>query len=707
LNARVLHGLVLFAACALVYANALSGPYIFDDEPAIERNPDIRRLWPPTWARPSVGLHAAVNSRPLTSFSLALNYALGGLAIEGYRLVNIALHALCGLALYGVVRRLLTRIAALAPRAGGLALASALLWLVHPLNSQVVNYIIQRSEALMALCYLGTLYCFLRGVVADGWRWQIGAVVCCALGMAAKEVMVSAPLAVLLCDGLFVSGSYRAALLVRRGLYGGLACSWLVLLRGLWTMPHGATIGFDRGVDVWTYLLNQCQMILTYLRLAVWPHPLVLDYGFPRPLQLVDVWLEAVFALLIVGLSGLALYRHSRWAFIGAWALLVLAPTSSFVPLVNEVGAERRFYLPLAAMMTGLVVVAAMAWRRWGLGQGVIVVGLAVVSLGWMTVERNEDYASKIAIWESSLSAVEDNPRGHYNLANELETVGDLSRARSHYRRALALDPVYGNAHNNFALLLVALGDTAKALVHYRRAIELEPDFAEAHGNLAIALEASGQLAEALVYYRRAVDLGPELPPAYYNLAMALEKAGARAEGLAHYRRGLVLDPGMVAAHYRLGIALAAEGDLSEARLHLRQVVARAPDHAAAHFYLGRLLVKADSLAAGMAHYRRAVALEPELVEGHYNLGSALLRRGAVGEALDHYRRVVALDPGFAEGHNNLGIALQLAGRLAEAAAEFRRALQIRPGYAEARANLAAALAAEAAASANKRPPGE
>ena len=246
-----LHLLLLVICGALVYANALSGPFIFDDIPAIGNNPDIRQLWPPDWAWPDSGLHAATNSRPLTSFTLALYYALNGFRVEGYHLVNIALHILCGLALYGVVRRLCGQIDRLVSRASELALASAVLWLVHPLNSQVVNYTIQRSESLMALCYLGTLYCFLRGVKA-GWCWLVGAVACCALGMAAKEVMVSAPVAVLLCDGLFVSGSYLTALQRRAKFYAGLALSWLVLLRSLSTIPHGATIGFGRGVDVWT-----------------------------------------------------------------------------------------------------------------------------------------------------------------------------------------------------------------------------------------------------------------------------------------------------------------------------------------------------------------------------------------------------------------------------------------------------------------------
>jgi tetratricopeptide (TPR) repeat protein len=475
---------LIVAACALVYANALSGPFIFDDEAAIERNPDIRNLWPPAWAMPDTGLHSAVNSRPLTSLTLALNYALGGLEVEGYHFINIALHIACALALYGAMRLLLARVEEMAPRAGALALASALLWSLHPLNSQVVNYITQRSESLMALCYLAALYCFLRQVEGGARRWQIGAVLCCALGMAAKEVMVSAPVIILLCDRLFASRSYGEALRRRPGLYAGLALSWLVLLRGLWAAPHGATIGFGRGVASWTYLLNQCQMIFTYLRLALWPDPLSFDYGYPRLLQWGEVWLEGGLILGFVVLSGVAVYRGAWWGLVGVFALLVLAPTSSFVPIVNEVGAERRMYLPLAALVTAWVVAGNMLCGRWAQGRriAVVLVGIAAVSLGWATIERNEDYASEVSIWRSAVAAVPDNPRAQYNLAKALVAVGAGEDALAHYRRALELDPDYAAAHNNLGLELVARGDAATALSHYRRAIELDRGLAEAMG---------------------------------------------------------------------------------------------------------------------------------------------------------------------------------------------------------------------------------
>ena len=137
--------LLLLIAGGLVYANSLNGDFIYDDIHSIVQNPDIRSLWPPYWLLPTDAVHEAANSRPVASFTLAVNYAFGGLALPGYRLFNIAVHLLCGLALYGVVRR--------TAASAALAFACALLWLVHPLQSQCVNYIIQRRESLASLFY--------------------------------------------------------------------------------------------------------------------------------------------------------------------------------------------------------------------------------------------------------------------------------------------------------------------------------------------------------------------------------------------------------------------------------------------------------------------------------------------------------------------------------------------------------------------------
>ena len=167
----------------------------------------------------------------------------------------------------------------------------ALLWALHPLLSECVNYLSQRTDSLMGLLCLLTLYCAIRRFEGGPSRWGLAAIICCALGMGCKESMVGAPLIVLLYDRAFFSGSFSQSLRRRPWLYVGLIATWAVVVRGLLAVPHGETIGLDLRVTPWEYALNQSQMLCTYLGRSLWPHPLVLDYGFPRDLCLADVWL--------------------------------------------------------------------------------------------------------------------------------------------------------------------------------------------------------------------------------------------------------------------------------------------------------------------------------------------------------------------------------------------------------------------------------
>ena len=583
---------LLVAAGLAVYANGLSSPFIYDDIPSIVENRDIRQLWPPHWAAPSSQVHAAVNSRPVVSFSFALNYALGGLEVGGYHLFNLAVHILCALVLFGIVRRTLQSQqlqARFGAAADGLAAVCALLWLLHPLQSQCVNYVTQRSEALMGLFYLLTLYASMRAST-NPYRWYAVAILCCALGMASKEAMVTAPLLVLLYDRVFCFTSYAEAWCRRRSLYLGLAATWLLLALLLWSAPHGETIGFTSKVTVWDYALNQCIALIAYIKLAFWPHPLVLDYGPPLiDLSLNRVAPSALLLLTLLALTAMALYRRPMLGFLGAWFFLILGPTSSFVPIVNEGSAERRVYLSLAGLIVLVVIAGHMLLQRLGRRDRgsakwliPFLVLLVAAGLGYRTSLRNEDFYRELSIWHQTVEVVPQNPRAHHNLAHALQNSGRTAAAIKHYRIALGLKPDYADAHNNLANALKAGGDLQAAIVHYHKALAIHPDFAVAHNNLANALKASGDLQTAIVHYHKALQINRDYADAHNNLANALALTGNLEEAILYYQNALKLQPNFVKAHYNLGAILQTRGELERAIDHYRQALRWQPDFAAA-----------------------------------------------------------------------------------------------------------------------------
>ena len=326
-----------------------------------------------------------VTGRPLLNLSFAVNYAISGLNVWSYHAANLAIHVLAALLLFGILRRtfLLPRWAEFlsaafaepALRLGCLALAIALLWAIHPLQTESVTYIVQRAESLVGLFYLLTLYCFIRGATSGrGRSWYAAAVLACLLGMASKEVMVSAPLMVLLYDRAFLAGSFREAWRRRYGVYLALASTWLLLG---WLVivagNRGGSAGFGAGVGSWAYLCTQFGAIVHYLKLSVWPHPLLLDYGPDTVPMTLEILPDAILVVLLGLATLVALWRWPKIGFLGAWFFAILAPTSSIVPVATQVVAEHRMYLPLAAVVTAVT----LGWVRCLLGVGVSRVAVA------------------------------------------------------------------------------------------------------------------------------------------------------------------------------------------------------------------------------------------------------------------------------------------------------------------------------------------
>jgi tetratricopeptide (TPR) repeat protein len=471
----------------------LQGPFIFDDHSSVEDNLTIRHLWPIGDAL-SPPAKSFVGGRPMVNFSLALNYAWGGLAVWGYHAFNLAVHVLAGLTLYGIVRRTLLR-PGLRERFGGasggwVALAVAVLWTVHPLQTEAVTYISQRCESLMGLFYLLSLYGFLRGAQSRrALGWFSLSVAACYLGVASKEVIVTAPLMVLLYDRTFVSGSFREAWARHWRLYLGLASSWLWL--GYLMTGLNRAVGYGLGITWWGYALTQCRAVVQYLRLALWPHPLILDYG--RYVPTGPLAAVAPYALILAVLATGVLFELKRQpaiGFVGAWFFVILAPTSSVVPVVGSPMAEHRMYLPLAAVVTLAVIVAFDIGKRLfnkqqGIVLGCLAGGSLVVLLTFLTIQRNRDYNSEVTIWQDTVEKRPNNPRAHYNLGAALLQTGKLQNATGHLEQALRIKPDYAGAHNDLGLALVQLGRPQEAIGHYEQSLRIKPDFAKARDALA------------------------------------------------------------------------------------------------------------------------------------------------------------------------------------------------------------------------------
>ena len=498
------------------YSNSFAGIFVFDDEPAIEQNQNLRSLWPLTTAM-AAPPDTTLSGRPIATLSFAIDHALSGGSLDGYHTTNLLIHLAAALLLFGITRRTLLT-ARLKDRFGdastALALIVALVFVVHPLQTGSVTYIVQRVESMMGLLYLATLYCAIRalgerdkgGSRAAPTMWLSASVLACALGMGTKEVMASAPLMVVVWDYLFASDRTIS----RKPLYLSLAATWVILAVLVAGGHRSPSVGFGfAGWPWWRYLMTQAEVVAHYLRLAVIPAPLVLDYDWRAATSAMQVAVPAVLLVALLAVTIWGLLRRSPAAFAGAWFFLILAPTSSVIPIVTEVAAEHRMYLPVAGVIAlvvlGLfdVVKGRPAMRRAGL----LVAAAVVILFARMTHARNADYHNFDRIWSATIAERPLNARARNNLATSQLMTGRYTEAEPHLRVAVRENPSLAEAQANLGVALAAQGKLDEGVTHLRRAIELQPDHASAHRNLGETYAMQDRLADALSEYTKALAI--------------------------------------------------------------------------------------------------------------------------------------------------------------------------------------------------------
>jgi tetratricopeptide (TPR) repeat protein len=691
---------VLTLATFAAYHNSFSGPFVYDDVPGIKDNPTI--LHPSHLGEvlsPPDDSGITVNGRPLVNLTLAINYAIGGFDVASYHVVNLLIHLCAGLSLFGLVRRSL-QFPMFEKTFGrnevGLATAFcvALLWIVHPLQTESVTYIIQRAESLVGMFYILTLYCFTRSVTSPRpVIWQILTVVSCVCGCASKEVMASAPLLVLLYDRAIVSGSFRAAWQRHQRLYLALACTWIFIgWLSAGTHNRGGTAGFGAGgISSWDYALTSSRAIGIYLKLAFWPSPLVFDYGVGLEHHLGPVLPQSLLILTIVGLTGYALWKKPVLGFLGLWFLAILGPSSSIIPIASETIAEHRMYLPLAAIIT---LVVGWAFALWGRAALAIFVPVALACIV-ATIVRNKDYADEFTLWHDAQVKFPENARAFNNVGEILYRQKKSQEALACFREAVRLLPNYIDGLNNLGNTLTQLGNPTEALTYLNFAAQLKNDYPETFGNLGGAYYKLNRLPEAIASYAEAIRLRPNFANAHSNLGQSLQFAGRPAEAVPHFETAIALKPDHVDAHANFGITLSKLGRTQEAKEQFEITLRLDPTHYEAHDNLAVIAFNQGQFALAKAHCEAALKLKPDDAAAHNNLGSALSKLGELAGARREFERTLELKPGDLDARKNLALFHTLDGRTAYSAgdlntarAEFEAALRLVPEDAGAHNNL-------------------
>jgi tetratricopeptide (TPR) repeat protein len=701
--------LLLSLLAVAAYVNSFSGPFHFDDKDYIVESPLIKQL--DNFLNPSLFLYG---SRTVGFLTFSLNYRFGGLSVFGFHLVNLLIHLINGGLVYLLVCLLFQtpRITtgypsapsaspAAPPSAPWLALTTAALFLVHPVQTQAVTYITQRFTSLAALFSLLTVICYLQwrlSAPADRrrWIWYGGALLATILAMKTKENTFTLPFMLLLVEVVFFG------LPTRRGWLGLLPFFFILPIIPLAGFARGSEAGLTRGtldISRWNYLLTQFRVIVTYLRLLVLPINQNLDYDYPIFHSLFQPPVFLSF-LGLLGLGGWALWLLLRkpapsttarlMAFGVLWFFLTLSIESSVIP-IRDVINEYRLYLPSVGLFlaASALLFGAPARRRVG---AAVAVGLVVIVLSIATYERNQVWQSERSLWQDVIRKSPNKARGYYSLGVAYKEQGKWSEAMTNYKKALTLDPTDSRIHYDLANADKALGRISESINEYHAAITLDPKFAEAHNNLGIVFEEQGDLDGAIREYQTAIKYKPYLADAHNNLGITFQKRGRPENAMREYQIAITLDPGFAEAYHNLGIMYKNAGRLQEAAQNYEHAVALNPNNPDLHYYLGGIYRDLGRLEEAIQHYQATIQLKPDFPDAYNNLGFVYYLQKKFPASLSAFEKGIELNPNDAQAHNALGLVYLNLGRVAEAVNEYQTAIRLKPDYAGAYMNLGMVL---------------
>jgi tetratricopeptide (TPR) repeat protein len=651
---------LLFGTSLAVFAPACGFDFVnYDDAFYVTENAHVRAgltLDGLRWACTSL----TAFWHPLTWLSLQLDAGLFGLDPGGFHRTNLLLHAVNGVLLFWVLRRLTGRL--------GRSAAVALLFALHPLHVETVAWVSERKGLLSTLFGLLTIAVYAWYVRRPRWDRYLLVFAMLTLALMAKPILVTLPLALLLLD-YWPLQRLRGQRVARHGcsirrllaeklplVLPALAVCWLTMVA---EQKVGA-VRLAEQASLPVCLGNAAVACVQYLAKTLWPSGLTIFYPRPRtPWGWGPVLAAGALLLLILGLA-LSQARRRPYLAVGwLWFLGTLVPVIGLVQVGSHLLADRYTYWPHVGLLVLLV------WGVYDFLEGRQAAHLQFPLTGALAVACLIASRQQLDTWRDS---------------------------RALWRHALDVTENNCIAHNNLGTALLDQGRADEAVPEFEEALRILPSYWEPHSNLGMVARLRGDRAGAKEFFAAAVECGADRDYVFANLGDLYWLDGQAAEAQACFETALGLNPDCAEAHAKLGLVLLAQGKAGEAEIRFSRALQEEGERAELHGNLGAALYNQGRVDEAIDQLIQAVHLDPRYVAGHVKLGLALQRRGRFAEALAQDEEALRLDPGLAEAHNQRGMALESLGRATEAVDCYRQAVHIEPRLIRYRCNLASAL---------------
>jgi tetratricopeptide (TPR) repeat protein len=623
-----LGGLVVLTL--LIYASGLNGPLVFDDMSNIEYNPHIRLEKLSFDGLKKAAFDSPAEFRPVANISFALNYWLHGYKTSGFHLVNVLIHVTTGVFLFFFIR-LTLRMPALSLKYEShqwVAYVAALIWLVHPLQTQSVTYIVQRMNSMAAMFYVMALFFYACGRVSqttqNRWLWFGGCAAAGILALGTKQIAATLPFFIFLYEWYFLQDLnwhwFKRRMLP---LAGVLLFFGILALIYLGADPLESILGGyqRRDFTLLERVLTQFRVVVFYISLIGFPLPsrLNLDRDFALSHSLLD---PVTTLLCMVTIAGLLFFawrlapRQRLISFCILWFFGNLVIESSVIGL--EIIFDHRTYLPsMMVCLLAVILLYSILRSKWAC---IGVLAVVAMAFSFWTYERNAVFRDQISIWGDCVAKSPNKARPHNNLGIFLKRKGRLDEARMQFEKALQLKPDYPSAHINMGATLVRQKKLEAALEHFAEAARIRKNFPEALYSMGTVLVLLGRSDEAQGHYEKALAINPDYADAHLKLADILDQKGRQQEAIAHYKKALRVNPHYLQAHNNLGVTLAKQGKLEEATGHFARAMQIRPKDAEAHFNMGNVKANQGRYKEAAAYFAKALKLNPKDREAHQNL---------------------------------------------------------------------------------------
>jgi tetratricopeptide (TPR) repeat protein len=650
---------------SFIYSNTLNVPFVFDDISTIKENQDMHMtdFGFNEIKKAAFGKHSPQN-RPVGNITFALNYYFHQNSVKGYHIINIIIHILNGILLFLFINITLCVLKAdnKSPIPESIsysyaAFFSGLIWLVNPVHTQSVTYIVQRLNSLAAMFFMMSFLFYVKGRISQrqsssstkseknakgnlqkgkssklkaqsrtialksgsnlNYLWFAGSALSWILALGCKQTAATLPFFVILYEWYFFQDLSHEWLKRNLKYFLGISILFFIvafLYLGVNPLDRIQSIT-DYANKEFTFserVMTQFRVVIYYLSLLFYPHPsrLRLDYNFPLSHSLINPVTTLISLCAIIGLIVLAFYLAKKDRLISFcifWFFGNLIIESTVIPLA--IIYEHRTYLP-SMFVCLLVVILAFRYIR----QKWVVVGLmcaVILVFSILTYQRNMVWKDAVSLWSDNVKKSPNKARPRKNLADALFKQGNLEKSIFHFREALKMDPEDEKTHLLLGKALNGLGSIDEAIRHYSEALRIKPDYPEALVQLGNALESQGNNDEAIRHYHEALRIKPDYVGALNNLGVAMMRRGRPEEAVHFFSKVVRINPEFAEAYNNIGYILAQQGRTDEA----------------------------------IRNYEKALSIEPDFVQALNNLAVAYTGKGKYDKAISLFKKIISLRP--------------------------------------------------------------